>query len=210
MDDQHKSIAVWDKVARVYQEKFMDLDLYDATYDLFCSYLAQPGARVFEIGCGPGNVTKYLLAKRPDLKIEAIDSSLNMIELARINNPTASFRVMDARDLHSHSGPYDGILCGFCLPYLSKEECEALIKQSAALLKAGGILYLSVIEGDYSRSGYETGSTGDSLYVYHHEAAYLQDYLHKNGFEPLNLERRPYQKSGGEQSVHAIFIARKK
>lgn len=40
----------------------MDLDLYNDTYDAFCQAVYKPGARIFEIGCGPGNITRYVLA----------------------------------------------------------------------------------------------------------------------------------------------------
>ena len=65
----HKAtIETYNKLAESYKEKFMDLDLYDDTYDLFCKLITKPNANIFEIACGPGNITKYLLQKRPDFK----------------------------------------------------------------------------------------------------------------------------------------------
>src|SRR5690606_4608879 len=98
---------------------------------------------------GPGNITRYLLAKRPDFTIDAIDIAPNMIELAKQNNPTANFEVMDCRGIAGISKKYDGIICGFCMPYLSKSDCGQLIADSANLLKDNGILYFSTIEGNY-------------------------------------------------------------
>src|SRR5687767_9736318 len=119
MDRYEETRRIYDKVAGAYQEKFMELDLYDDTYDLFCELVPQPGAALFEIGCGPGNITRYLLNKRPDLRIEAIDLAPNMIALAQQNNPSASFSVMDCRDIDRIEKQFDGIVCGFCMPYLS-------------------------------------------------------------------------------------------
>jgi hypothetical protein len=41
-------------------------------------------------------------------------------------------------------------MCGFGLPYLSKEETENLISGSFALLKPEGVLYVSTMEDDYN------------------------------------------------------------
>ena len=53
--------------AKLYQEKFMDLALYNDSYGYFCSALDKPQAKILEIGCGPGNITMYLIQtkKRP-------------------------------------------------------------------------------------------------------------------------------------------------
>lgn len=45
-----------------------------------------------------------------------------MIELAKKNNPTAYFDVMDSRHIGELTDSYDAIICGFCLPYLSDQE----------------------------------------------------------------------------------------
>jgi ubiquinone/menaquinone biosynthesis C-methylase UbiE len=89
VDRYKETFDTWNKVARFYQEKFMDLDLYDDTYDTFCDEVNIENATILEIGCGPGNITKYILNKRPDFIIDGIDISPNMIELAKTNNPTA-------------------------------------------------------------------------------------------------------------------------
>ncbi|MBD3580922.1 hypothetical protein [Flavobacterium selenitireducens] len=43
--------------ALLYQTKYMDLDLYDDTYDAFLAELPH-GAKLLELGCGPGNITR--------------------------------------------------------------------------------------------------------------------------------------------------------
>ena len=208
--DPHQiTLHSWDKVASVYQDYFMDLDLYNDTYDAFCQAVHKPGARIFEIGCGPGNITRYVLAKRPDFDLEGIDAAPNMIALAQANVPAARFRVMDCRDMAQLNTLYDGILCGFCLPYLSPADARRLIRDCAALLPAGGIFYFSAIRGEESQSGYETGSTGDRMYVYYHSEASLNKVLQDNGFEVLHLLIKPFSKKDGMASEHLIFLTRK-
>ena len=159
MDAQQTS-QTWDKLAMQYQDKFMDLDLYNDTYDLFCERIPKPGAEILEIGCGPGNITKYMLSKRPDLNVLGTDVAPHMIELAQQNNPSASFKVMDCRNLRMLQRKFDGIVCGFVAPYLSKEDVEKLIADCSSHLNVGGWLYISLIEGDYNLSGIEASSDG--------------------------------------------------
>ena len=211
MDNYKITFETWDKLASKYQDKFMDLDLYDDTYDLFCRYLEKPDAKVFEIGCGPGNITRYLLSKRPGLKIEAIDVAPSMVKLAKENNPAAEFTTMDCREIDKTNSRFDAVMCGFCMPYLSKEDCAKLIKDCWGLLNDSGIFYFSAIEDDYSKSGYEISSDGQyRMYVYSHEAAYLEEMLKRNNFEVLVLNRKHYEKGNGDSATHIIFIAKKK
>lgn len=210
MDNYKITFQAWDKVAEMYQDKFMNLDLYDSTYDIFCSLIKKPNAKIFEIGCGPGNITKYLLSKRPDFQLEAIDMAPAMIRLAKENNPAAEFKIMDCREIDKLNSRYDAIMCGFCMPYLSKEDCMKLIKDCASLLNEGGILYFSTIEDDYNKSDFETSSDGQfKMYVYYHQEDYLQKGLKENNFDVTDLKRIQYPK-GNETSTHMIFIAKKK
>lgn len=208
--DPHKiTIETFDKLAAAYQEKFMDVN-YKDTFDLFCRLIEKQNARIFEIACGPGNITKYILSKRPDLNIEAIDLAPNMIRLARINNPAAKFEIMDCREIGKLPGGYDGIMCGFCMPYLSKAECLKLIADCASLLNSGGIFYFSTMEGDEEMSGYETSSDGQhKAYIHYHRADDLQEGLEKHGFELIELFRREYPKPGQAPAIDMIVVARK-
>jgi ubiquinone/menaquinone biosynthesis C-methylase UbiE len=205
MDPYAVTFDTWNKLAQAYQDKFMDLNLYNDTYDLFCS-LAKPGAKILELGCGPGNITRYLLAQRPDLAITGTDVAPAMVALAKANNPSARFAVLDCRVLHTLNGSYDGIVCGFCMPYLSRADCAKLITDVARLLHPGGLFYCSAMEGDYDRSGYETGSTGLRSYVYYHQADDIAEQLQQQGFGNVQLIR---QQHPGRAPVEMIFIATK-
>jgi cyclopropane fatty-acyl-phospholipid synthase-like methyltransferase len=209
MDSYDVTRDGFNKLASAYQDKFMDLDLYNDSYDLFCSHL-QLSSDVLDIGCGPGNITRYLFSKRPDLKIRGIDVAPEMVRLAQSNNPTTSFQVLDARDILKLTDKFDGIICGFCLPYLSQKDCAKLISDSYSLLKENGVLYLSAIEGNYGQSGYESSSNGEAkAYVYYHSSDNIKEVLKVNNFEVIQLLRKEYSKSQDELSTHIIFIARK-
>lgn len=209
MDPYQVTFQTWNKVAALYQEKFMDLDLYNDTYDRFCQLVEKQGARIFEIACGPGNITRYLLSKRPDFQIDAIDVAPNMIELAKKNAPAAHYGVMDVRELDKVAGTYDAIMCGFCMPYLSREDCAKLFNDCTHLLIPGGIAYFSTIEGDYNQSRYETASTGDQAYVYYYGEAELVQELNKSGFAVIEVIRKQFNKADGNISTDLILISEK-
>ena len=209
MDPYSITFQTWNKVASLYQDKFMDLDLYNDTYDRLCREIGNPHPHILEIGCGPGNITRYLLSQIPACTIEAIDVAPNMIQLAKANNPAADCKVMDARQIDRLTSKFDAIVCGFCMPYLSKEDCAKLIGDSSALLNNGGLFYFSIIEGDYQKSGYVKSSTGDQTYLYYHQEDYLQEALKASQFELIDTQRKEFAGAAEAYSTHLVFIARK-
>jgi cyclopropane fatty-acyl-phospholipid synthase-like methyltransferase len=209
MDRYKETFETWNKVASLYQNKFMNLDLYNETYDVICNSMVKDKSRLLEIGCGPGNISKYLLNKRPDYTIFGIDVASNMVELAIKNNPTANFRVMDVRKINELKTKFDGIICGFCLPYLSQSDSEKLISDSYNLLNENGLIYISFVEGESSMSGFKTGSSGDRCYFYYHQLDNLKNQLSECKFEVLKTFKVGYKKNEEEQEIHTILIAKK-
>lgn len=210
MDSNKETFETWNKVASLYEEKFMHLDLYNTSYDYILNALVNQRAKILEIGCGPGNITRYLLSRRPDLDIFGIDIAGNMIELAKKNNPTARFAVMDSRQIAALETKYDGIVCGFCLPYLSYGDCTKLIEDSYRLLTDNGLIYLSFVEGDQAMSGFKTGSTGDRAYFYYHNLEALKQQLTACSFEDIAVARVEYKRTESDNEIHTILTAKKK
>ncbi len=209
MDKTKTTVDIFNKHAQLYQDKYMHLDLYHDTFDLFCQHVVQENADILDVACGPGNITQYLLKKRPDYKILGIDLSINMINLAKLNNPQAEFQQMDCRDIDTLDKKYAGILCGFCLPYLSKVESIKLIGDAARLLTSGGVFYVSTMEeNDDNQSGIKTSSTGDQLYMYYHRAEDLTHALQENEFKIIDLQRRTYPAQDGKVTTDLIILAR--
>ena len=81
-DKTKNAVALFDTYAQAYMDKFMDQSKYHDSFDLFCSSLTKANAELLELGCGPGNITKYLSSKRPDFSILGTDLSDKMLELA--------------------------------------------------------------------------------------------------------------------------------
>ncbi|MEO8117124.1 MAG: class I SAM-dependent methyltransferase [Bacteroidota bacterium] len=210
MDKYKETFETWNKVAALYQDKFMHLEIYNETYDFICSSLNKPNSKILEIGCGPGNIVKYLLSKRPDFDIFGIDIAPNMVELAKRNNPTASFAIMDSRQINEIRTKFDGIICGFCLPYLSQTDSRKLITDSYNLLNENGLIYISFVEGEPGKSGFQFSSSGDRTYFYFHSLTDLKEQLEKNNYIDIRVFKIVYKKSANENENQTILTAIKK
>ncbi|MFZ4544600.1 MAG: class I SAM-dependent DNA methyltransferase [Saprospiraceae bacterium] len=210
MDNYQETINTFDKHASGYQEKYMDVSHYGDSLDYLLNLLA-PNPSILEIGCGPGNVTRYLLNKRDDLHILGTDMAPKMVELASANNPEARFLLMDAREIDKTKGKFDAVLSAFILPYLSREDVDKLFSDMAALLNERGILYISTMEDEYSKSGYQVSSDGkDRCFQYFHSADDLQSRLEKSGFELIYQKRQVFPPEGVVLATDLIIIARKR
>ena len=207
MNKQEETLATWNKVAKLYEEKFMPLDLYNDSYDLFCAALQNENAAVLDVACGPGNITQYLLNKIPSLQIDAIDFSPNMIALAQANNPSANCFIMNCKEINKLQKKYDGIICGFGLPYLSDIESENFIENTAMLLQSNGVLYISFVEGNYADNGFKTSITGARTYFYCHSLQLITNKLKEYQYTIEHTLHVNYNTTTSEK--HSLIIARK-
>lgn len=205
MDHSLNASEVFNKLADLYQARYMDVSAYATELDQFIQLLPEAPS-VLEIACGPANLTKYILDRKGDARITGIDLAPKMIELARLNCPGADFLVMDGRNISSIEQKFDGIAAGFCLPYFNAGETPQLIKDMANLLRENGKLYLSTIEGSYEKSGFRKGSTGDEVFMYYYEAGQLEEWLSAAGFR-IVLKNKVLVSSNPHQDVDLVIVA---
>jgi len=211
LEDKYKiTHDSYNRLAKAYEEKFMDNPLYIDSYDDFCRYVIKKNATIFDIACGPGNISRYLLNKRPDYQVFGIDVAPNMIELAKNNNPSAYFQGMDCRDIHQLNKTFDAAICGFGLPYISKEEAINLIASVSKLISKDGYLYLSTMESETKKSGFtKSSSSEDMAYIYYHSFDYLQKALNENQFSIVDFFRKDYPEHDGTNTIDLFIIAQK-
>ena len=210
MDKCLISVGAFDRAADLYEEKYMDLALYNDTYDRLCGYLDVQGASILDLGCGPGNITRYLLSKRPDFHVLGVDLAPNMVSRAKVNNPTAEFLVADCRNISAIGRSFDAIICGFCLPYLSKPEVEKLFEDMPSLLYPSGLLYLTAMEGEYERSSVQVSSRGDEVYTYFYSLEFFSKLLERNGFDVLDVIRMDSPGNASMKTSDICLLARLK
>lgn len=209
MSKANETIQTWDKIAQLYEERFMHLDIYNESYDFLYAQTASPDASVLELGCGPGMIAKYLLSKQPQLQFLGTDVAPNMIALAQNNVPNARFQLLDAREILSLNKQFDLIVSGFCIPYLSAEEVEKFIADCRKMLSEKGLLYISFVPGDESKSEWQTGSSGDRVYFNFHAEQRIIELFRRNKFQLLKRFVIPYKKVDGQIEEHLVLIASK-
>lgn len=192
---------LFNESAQDYFEKYADLKNYNDTLNQFCDLLSE-NARVLELACGPGNITKHINTKRPDLQILATDFAEEMLKIGRKECPKAKFEVLDLLELDKLDLKFDGIICGFGLPYISKEEAIQLIKTAKEKLNPNGVLYLSTMEDFNSNSTEENG-----MKYYFHEKEYLLEAFEENGFS-IELCKNQEFKENDYEYVDLILIGK--
>lgn len=210
MDEQLKTIHVYNQFVKEYEQKFMTFDLYNDTFDALLDILPSASS-LLELGCGPGNVLKYFFEQRPDLQSTGVDLASEMLKRAKEINPSANFILQDIRNLDTFKESYNAIIGAFCLPYLSYTDLPVFFKDISRLTKENGYVYLSCMEGNPNKSGYEkTSFTGDSeLYIYYHERLHLEKLLIENNLQIEKFYTKDYPERDGTVTTDLIYIARK-
>lgn len=207
---QQHNIDIYNRYVREYMDRFMDLGLYRQSFDHLLRCLPE-NATVLELGCGPGNVVKYLLQKRPDLQVLGIDLAPEMIAVAAKENPTAVFKVMDIRDVPGLDQKFDAVIAAFSIPYIQADDLERVFKNFETLTVENGLIYLSCMEGPATRSGFETTSfTGeDQLYISYYERENITERFIAHGFRILEFSTSDYPEADGSVTTDLFFTALK-
>ena len=211
MENFEVSVQRFDEFAEEYASRFESVDGYIEQLSFFADQINIERPSIIELACGPGNVTKFLKNRFPGSRILAVDLAPKMIDLARKVLTDVDFRVMDVRDISAISEKFDAVMCSFCLPFLSKDDSAKLIADCFSLLNSGGVIYLSTMEGDEERAGFEKTSFSGSAEVYfnYHEQADLEKAFESNGFKVVRLHRQNYLEPDGSVTVDLVFIAQK-
>lgn len=138
-----------------------------------------PGARVLDVGCGPGRHA-LALAKRGAV-VTGVDISEEFIRLAREGAATAAIEVAfecgDARGL-AFDEEFDAVIClcqgAFGLPEQADDD-HAVFDGLVRALKPGGRLALSAFSAYFALRFLEPHDTFDAATGVNHELATLKD-----------------------------------
>jgi SAM-dependent methyltransferase len=206
-DPYQETIETWNRLAGLYHERFMNLTHYDLSYDFFLKVLPEGRASVLELGCGPGNITRYCLRKRPELTWLATDPAPEMLAIFSRENPSADVLLLDARHLRKVNGIFDAVVAGFCVPYLSGDEVINMLKNTGFRLLPGGLLYLSYVEGRPEDSGLQSFPGFGRCYFYYHRREFMMASLKQQGFSILKEFQILYERDSRTTELHTILVA---
>jgi 8-oxo-dGTP pyrophosphatase MutT (NUDIX family)/ubiquinone/menaquinone biosynthesis C-methylase UbiE len=187
-DTTKQTTQAYDEIAPYFATKFFATDL-SSQLERFCAQL-QPGARVMDVGCGPGR-DLLILADRGFWAV-GLDRSAGMLHQAMEQGAKLLVQA-DARALPFANGTLDGAWACASLLHLPKVELPAALAEIQRALGHGHIcLILKQGEGESWR---DDGQGQSRFFAYYHPAEVALA-LERAGFHVTycNLEadsRRP-------------------
>ncbi len=110
-----------------------------------------PNASALDVGCGVG-LDSYILSKCR-LDVSGIDISSKMISHAKINVPTGKFTVANFVDAKIDQ-IFDGVVMNAFIHLFPKTDCPEILKKAKAIMREGGIGFISTTKSDESKEGY--------------------------------------------------------
>jgi len=210
IDKTSITIKAYDNNAVEFTSRFMDLSLYKKSFENYAEFLHDDDT-VLDLGCGPGNVSSFLLNSNPSLKITGIDLSEKMIELAKQNVPKADFIIDDIRNIQNRfTKKFDHIIASFCLPFLYDEEACKFICGCSALLNEGGYMYLSTMMGKGYQYEIPSFSKGDKMFFNYYSKEFIQDCFNKNSLSIVHYSVQDYHNMDGSVLKDMIYFLQKK
>jgi SAM-dependent methyltransferase len=192
-------IEVYDALAEGYADHYESGDPDRPFLNEFLSHLRR-GARLVDVGCGTGSGTKYFFDH--GMRVEGIDLSGRMIEVARRSYPHIRFTRQDIRNFSYQNGHLDAIWAGYSLFHMGREDFRTVLKKIRKDLVPNGIFGLVMQEGKGDVQFPEPLCPGKSLFVCLYSTKELKAILSTAGFNVIAEQRRepvseleyPYQK----------------
>ncbi|MES2134910.1 MAG: class I SAM-dependent methyltransferase [Patescibacteria group bacterium] len=125
--------------------------LYDwrSQIDSFLKLLSLPLAKVLDVGCGDERDIRTFREK--GVNVEGLDYSHTSVEVLKQKFPTGKFYEADMRATGLESESYDGIWACASILNLKKTDVPVALVEFNRILKANGVLFISVKEGEGER-----------------------------------------------------------
>jgi cyclopropane fatty-acyl-phospholipid synthase-like methyltransferase len=160
-----------------------------------------PGERVLDLGCGAGQpITGSLAAAR--LRVIGVDSSLEMLRLARRDVPAASLVLADMTEVEFAAGSFAAIVAWDSLFHVDRRHHLTMYEKFARWLRPGGrVLFTSGGTGD---EGFTSSMFGEEFFYSSYPPDEVASYVAAAGLVVL---RRELDEAAGKG--HVSFVAEK-
>ncbi len=207
--EMHDVKSAYDRVATAYAKGFVnELDgkpLDRALLGAFAE-LTRGEGRVLDLGCGPGQVARYVADRGVD--VVGVDLSPQMIVEARALHSSIPFRVSDMMSLDDADGSIAGITAFYAIVHLALADVERAFREWRRVLVPGGRVLLSFHVGQERIHLDEfLGQAVSMTWTFHDQKA-IEALLERSGFVvDASLWRRG-DAAVEHPSVRAYVLAR--
>jgi ubiquinone/menaquinone biosynthesis C-methylase UbiE len=162
---------------------------------------------VWDLGCGPGQTTKYL--KDLGLEISGLDLSEKMIEQAREIYPDIQFRRGNILELDFEENSIAGAVAFYAIVHFTKEQVETAFFEILRVLQPGGIFLLTFHIGDETLHVDEFLGTKTDIDFMFFTVDFISGCLKKCGFADISItEREPYPDVEYQSRRAYVFAAK--
>jgi ubiquinone/menaquinone biosynthesis C-methylase UbiE len=212
MDQHHLSElqTSYDSVAEEYALRIFDELQYKPLDRMLLDRLAaraQEGGVICDMGCGPGQVARYLHER--GARVIGVDLSAQMIAQARRLNPGLEFRQGNMLALDVEDEAWAGIAAFYSIIHIPREEVVTVLLELKRVLQPGGWLLLAFHLGTevlHLEEWWEQAVSADFVFFL---APEMQAYLQAAGFLIEDLLERPPYPDVEHQSHRGYILARK-
>jgi len=184
MNQETKTTDAYNKIAAEYSERNYNL-IWVNEYNYYKTLLS--GNKIIDLGCGAGRDGEHFVKDGYDYL--GIDSSSEMIKIAKNRVKNGEFKIMDLRNLTLPLESFDGFWASASLLHFPKTEALSILKSFFKLLKKDGIGFVSVKEKTKMDEGFikEDKGGGIERYFSFYMEGEMINLLETAGFEILKI-----------------------
>ncbi len=103
----------------------------------------QPGDKVLDVGCGPGEILKLLALQYPNGEFTGLDVDPEILEIARKNLSSSVTLAQGSADaLPFPAGAFQAITSSLMIHHLTPEQKQKMMREVYRVLAPGGRFYL--------------------------------------------------------------------
>lgn len=196
-----------DEYARRIYDELRNKPLDRQLLDRFAASVHDSGGIVSDLGCGPGQIARYLRGR--GLQVCGMDLSEGMLARARQLNPDIRFECGDMRCLPVKNNSWAGIAAFYSIVNLPPNDIVLALEEMFRALNPGGRLLLSFHVGeDNLHVEKDLWGLGVALETTLFRVSTIADYVCQAGFQIEEIvEREPYSPDVEYQSRRAYIFA---
>ncbi|MCR4264132.1 MAG: peptidase C39 family protein [Candidatus Roizmanbacteria bacterium] len=195
----------YNRVADIYVEKYFDNSSEQKHLEPFLSRLSKK-AKILDVGCGPGNYAIHLV--KMDYTVTGIDTSTEMIKIAKQKVPEAKFVLADMRKMPFENNSFDGLLSAYSLIHIPQKDIAGTLQEFNRVLKPHGRCIIMGQEGKPDQIIDEPMLPGEKSFVNFISPDHLKHDLKRAGFLVVSIEKEesPYTDDIGDVNLYITAV----